>query len=126
MEMKTLRRLTTVLTTIIVIIVAVSILMSNTMVSIAAIILGIAILFVMRTSVKDIIKDEMVYRISEKASRRAFQIFVLCVGLLGASILIIDELNAQFSQVAYAFLFSICLLLVIYLAFYFYYSKRGV
>ena len=125
MKKERFNMLTAVITIVIVIIVMLSVFASTPTMGVAAIVLGIAILFMLRTSVKDIVKDEMVYRISEKASRRAFQVFVLCAGLIGAAILIIDDLNAQFSQVAYVLLFSICLLLVIYLAFYAYYSKRG-
>ncbi len=118
--------LVALLTILVAVSVALSISLSSTVIAPAVMLLGIAVLFALRTRIKEIVKDEMVYRISEKASRRAFQGFVLCAGLSGATIFLVKELSAAFTPVAQTFLFSICLLLVLYLGFYAYYSRKGV
>jgi len=109
----------------VVIAVLASVLLETAVVSVAAVLIGMAIMFALRTKDERKIKDELVYRISEKASRRAFQLFVLFAGITGAIIFLWDGAFAQFSQAAYTLFYSICLLLILYLIFYFIYSRKG-
>jgi len=87
---------------------------------IIALVAGIALISLGRRKVTEVIEDERIYRISEKASRRTLQIFGIGAALTGAILITLREMT----EVGYTLAFSACALVILYLVFYGYYSRR--
>jgi len=85
-----------------------------------AVSLGIVILKIARKRVDEVLEDERIVRISEKASRKAFEISTIFLALL--SLILIS----QNLEIGYALGFAICGMLVLYVILYALYSSRPV
>lgn len=94
-------------------------------VPIIAVAFGLVAMFILRSRVTDVIEDERVHRISEKAARKAFSIFGLGGALVGGVLIALRDSYPQFETIGYTLTASISALLVIYMAFYWYYDKKG-
>ena len=55
---------------------------------------GMLSLYYLKTKSSEILEDEMLYRISDKASRRAFQIFGIFGAIIGGALLTTGEANS--------------------------------
>jgi len=82
---------------------------------------GILILHLLRRKVDEVIEDERTYRISEKASRRVLEIFGTGSALAGITLIALDK----HQEAGYALAFSACVLILLYMVFYAYYSMRS-
>jgi len=90
-------------------------------IAVIAIIAGLLLLSVVRRRTDEIIEDERTLKISERASRRTIEVFSIGAALLGAVMLALD----LHRDAAFALEFAVCGVLVLYLAFYSYYSVRA-
>jgi uncharacterized membrane protein len=108
-------------------IMAVSISLGNWIMPLAAIIISISILTVLRRRVKEIVTDERTYAIAEKASRLTLQIVAIGMALVGVILLAIShDSSSTMGQTGLALCFATCGLLIInYLAYYYYSRKLG-
>ena len=86
-----------------------------------AFIAGIALLHLGRRRVTEVIEDERIYRISEKASRRTLQVFGVSIALMGVTLIVLRESM----EVGLTLSYSAIALLILYLIFYGYYSRRS-
>ena len=93
----------------------------NILLPIIALVAGITLISLGRRKVTEVIEDERIYRISEKASRRTLQIFGIGAALTGAILITLREMT----EVGYTLAFSACALVILYLVFYGYYSRRA-
>ena len=98
----------------------------NPFLALVAVIVAMALLYLCKTRVEEVLEDERIYRISEKASRRTFQVIILTIGLLGVVLITLGKgAFVEYKQIGIILAFSVCALLILYLFFYGYYSKRG-
>ena len=81
---------------------------------------GIVLIVLGKRGVKEVMEDERTYRISEKASRRIYQIFVMGAALAGTTLIALNK----HIEAGYTLAFSACILLILYLALYSYYNRR--
>ncbi len=86
-----------------------------------AVIGGILALQLIKRRVEDVLEDERTYRISERASRRVLEIFGIGSALTGVTLIALDK----HQEVGYALAFSACILILLYMIFYAYYSMRS-
>ena len=91
----------------------------NALLVLLAFISGIALLHLGRRRVTEVIEDERIYRISEKASRRTLQVFGVSVALTGVALIALRNF-----EVGLTLSYSAIALLILYLIFYGYYSRR--
>ena len=92
-----------------------------------AIIVGLILDRLCRGRVTEVVEDEMILRISEKASRRALQVFVAASGVVGVVLTTLRGGEyARLAQAGYTLAFSACALLMLYLIFYGYYNRKGI
>ena len=82
---------------------------------------GIVMLYLGRRRVTEVIEDERIYRISEKASRNTIQVFGIAIALFGATLI---ALRASM-QIALTLAYSAIALVLLYMVFYAYYSRRA-
>jgi len=93
----------------------------NFMLPFIAVTAGILILHLLRRKVDEVIEDERIYRISERASRRVLEIFGIGSALGGVTLIALDK----HQEVGYALAFSACIMVLLYMIFYAYYSMRS-
>lgn len=93
---------------------------------IAAVAICLPIHHMLRRRVDEVIEDEMIFRISEKASRTAFRIFTPVAAFAGLVIVVLRGTYPQYLQLGLTLTYSACSLMIIYVAAVRYYMKKGV
>ena len=92
----------------------------NFMLPFIAVTAGILILHLLRRKVDEVIEDERIYRISDRASRRTLQVFGMGTALVGTTLICLG----RYSEIGYTLNMSVCILIILYLIFYGFYSRR--
>jgi len=87
-----------------------------------AFIIGTTLIALGKRGVKEVMEDERTLRISEKASRRIYEIFVVGAALAGTTLITLNK----HTEAGYTLAFSACALLLLYMVFYGYYSRRSI
>ena len=93
----------------------------NALLPAIAFIIGLVLITLGKRSVKDVMEDERTYRISEKVSRRIYQVFVTGAALAGTTLIALNK----YTEVGYTLAFSACTLLILYIILYGYYSRKN-
>ena len=94
-------------------------------IALVAVVIGMIILYLLKSRVKQVIEDERVYRISEKASRRTIQIVGTTTALVGLSLIGLSRSGyLELSDVGFSLAYFATALLMVYMIFYGYYSKK--
>jgi len=83
--------------------------------------IGIVLIALGRRRVTEVMEDERVIRISEKASMRVYQVFVTAAALIGTTLLALN----RYAEVGYTLAFSACALPILYMIFYGYYRRKS-
>lgn len=93
--------------------------------AIVAVVIGMILLYVFKSRVKEVIEDERVYRISEKASRRTIQVVGTATAILGLSIMGLSRSGyLELAEVGFSLACFATVLLMVYMIFYGYYAKK--
>ena len=100
-------------------IVGYSVQIHNFVLPLIAVTAGILILHLLRRKVDEVIEDERIYRISDKASRRTLQVFGIGTALVGTTLISLG----RYQEIGYALNISVCILLILYMIFYAFYSR---
>lgn len=106
--------------------VGISIAIGNVFPALGALILGTAVSFICNRRMTEVVNDEMVYRMSERASRRVMQIFTPAIAIIGLVIITLKDSYPALYTTGLAMAYSACGILVLYMLFYSYYSRKGV
>lgn len=94
-------------------------------IAIVAVIIGIMLLYSLKSRVKQVIEDERIYRISEKASRRTIQVVGVITAILGLAIIGLSKIGyLKLAEIGFSLAYFATVLLVVYMIFYGYYSKK--
>lgn len=96
----------------------------NAVVPVAAAVIGMVLIYFLKKRVTEVIKDELVYRISEKASRMTLQICLLTAALAGAVLIALRDHYPQYAHTGFTLSFSVCAALILYLLLYGYYTQH--
>jgi len=126
MKEKQFERYRRMLTAVVGMVVAGSVVAGIWQVPIITVAFGLVAMFMLRSRVTDVIEDERVHRIGEKAARKAFSIFGLGGALVGGVLIALRDAYPQFELVGYTLTASICVLLVLYMIFYWHYNRKGI
>jgi len=103
-----------------------SIAIGNAVVPIPAVLGGAVLLYLLRRQVSEVMEDERNYRLSEKASRFAIQVFALVTAISGITLTAVSTSDSPpFRQVGLTLAFCACGLLILYLISYAYHSSRS-
>jgi uncharacterized membrane protein len=94
-------------------------------IALGAVVIGMILLYSLRSRVKQVIEDERVYRISEKASRRTIQVVGTTTAVLGLSIIGLSRSGyLELTDVGYSLAYFAAVLLIVYMIFYGYYNRK--
>jgi uncharacterized membrane protein len=94
-------------------------------IAIVAVVAGMILLYSLKSRVKEVIEDERVYRISEKASRRTIQVVGTTTALIGLTIIGLSKSGyLDLVEVGYSLACFATVLLMVYMIFYRYYTRK--
>jgi len=95
------------------------------MVPAPTVIVGIAIVFFLRKNMKEVVEDERVFSIADKAAMMVFRIFsILAATAAGTLLALSQEQYPDFATIGFTLAYSVCVMLAIYYAAYFYYHRK--
>jgi uncharacterized membrane protein len=97
----------------------------NALIPIPVAIAALVILLLFRRGVKEVVVDERIYSIGEKASLIAFRVFGIAAAVIGATLVALGQKTLpEMAPIGFTLTYSVCGLMVIYYIAYIYYNKR--
>ena len=92
--------------------------------AILAIVIGAMISYIYKKSSDEIIEDERIIKVSEKASRIAIVIFSISIALIGMFLITLRKEYPDFTQAGFTLSYTAVALLTLYYIFYGYYNRK--
>ena len=97
----------------------------NALIPVPTSIVGMVILYLLRKRVKEVVEDERVYSIADRASRLTIQILGLIIAVAGCTLVAASRGDSpDLTQAGFALVYAACGLLILYYISYIYYSKK--
>ena len=125
MTAKGLRMATAVIAVILAIVVGWSIVAHNFIVPIIVIVLAVGLSYLLRRGTREVTQDERTSLVYEKAAGSTIRICVPIAGLGAVIILALqDHLSADMISAANTLAYAACVILLVHLGFYSYYSRK--
>jgi len=125
MTSKTLRILTAAIAVVLALVVGWSIIAGNFFVPIIAVVLAIGLSYLLRRRTKEVTKDERTALLYEKAAGATIRFCVPVAALVGIILFTLRErLSTELVSAGYVLAYVACVLLLVHLAFYSYYSRK--
>jgi len=125
MTRKTLRILTAVISVVLALVVGWSITAGNFIVPIIAVVLAIGLSYLLRRATKDVTRDERTTLLYEKAAGATIRFCVPLAAFVGIILFVLRQrLSAELVSAGYVLAYVACVLLLVHLAFYSYYSRK--
>jgi len=101
-----------------------SIKVGNAVIPVIAMIIAMIIIYTLKRNVDEVMEDERIYKIGEKASYLTFKIFLTMIAILGVFLVALSNSGMySFEKEGYTLLYSTGVLLILYLISYGYYSR---
>ena len=98
----------------------------NYVLPVVAVMAGLALKILCKRRVTEVLEDELVYRLAEKASYSALRVGLLAFAVIAAVFVALSKSGpAAFVQIGLTLAFAVCALLILQLSFYAYYSAKG-
>jgi uncharacterized membrane protein len=98
----------------------------NYLLPLAAVGAALALKILCKRRVTEVLEDELVYRLSEKASYMTLRVSLLAMAIIAAVLIALSKTGyAAFEQIGLTLAFAVCALLILQLSFYAYYSAKG-
>ena len=102
-----------------------SVAIGNAIIPIPVVFCGLVLLYLLRKRVKEVIDDERMHKINEKASKVTLQIFGIITALLGAILIALSQGGlTDFRQAGFTLAYSACFLLLVHLILHSYYTRK--
>jgi len=122
---KTFKLWRSIIVIIIAILVGWSVVSGNALVPVPAVITGIIIVFLFKKGVKEVIVDERIFSIADKASMLTFRAFAILAATAGATLLALSrEGFPDLFKIGLTLAYSVCAMLVFYYIAYIYYNRK--
>ncbi|MCD6512655.1 MAG: DUF2178 domain-containing protein [Thermoplasmata archaeon] len=94
----------------------------NAILLLFAIIIGMIFMYAGKRNVDEVIEDERILSIGEKASRRVMQIFGIGMAIAGTILIAMDK----HAEAGYALSIAACMMIMLYIILYAYYNRKGI
>ena len=101
-----------------------SITIENVILPIVAVTVGMALLYLCKSRVKEVIEDERTHRISERASKKTLEIFITVTAITSGILIASRDRYPELKNLGFTLAYLTCCLLIMYLLFYGYYAKK--
>ncbi len=125
MTIKTLRISTAIISLVLALVVGWSVTTGNIIVPIVAILLAIGLSYFLRRATKDVTRDERTTLLYEKAAGATIRFCVPLAAFVGVILFALRErLSPELVSAGYVLAYVACVLMLVHLAFYSYYSRK--
>ena len=102
-----------------------SVAIGNAIIPIPVVLCGLVLPYLLRKRVREVIEDERMHKINEKASKVTLQIFGIVTALLGVILIALSQGGfTYFRQAGFTLAYSACILLLVHLILYSYYTRK--
>ncbi len=96
-------------------------------VPVAVVAIGLVLMQLGKSRVTEVMEDELIHRLSEKASYMTLRVSLLPLAVLGAVFIALSNRGSPvLKEIGLTLAFLVCALLLLHLGFYAYYSRKGV
>ena len=92
--------------------------------AILAVVIGAMISYIYKKSTLEILEDERIVKVSEKASKIAMVVFSISIAFMGMFLIILRDDYPDLTQAGFTLSYAAVALLGLYYIFYWYYEKR--
>lgn len=125
MRLKTYQRLRVIAVIFIAITVSIAVSLNNTFLALVAVFTGMIFMFFIKSRVKDVMQDERVQVVGDKAARMAYNILVLVLGLSSLFLVFFGRVSAPFLEsLGYVFSYLTMFSLIVYSAAFYYFNRK--
>lgn len=122
--MKNYQKLRIIVAIFIGIVVGLSVTMGTIIPAVLAIVIGAMISYIYKKNTSEILEDERIAKVSEKASRIAIVVFSISIAFIGMFLIILRSAYPDYTQAGFTLSYAAVALLVLYYIFYGYYNKK--
>ena len=105
-------------------VVGLSVTMGTILPAILAIIIGAMISYIYKKKTNEILEDERITKVSEKASRSSIVLFSISIAFIGLFLIMLRNEYPNFTQAGFTLSYAAVALLTLYYIFYWYYNKK--
>jgi uncharacterized membrane protein len=105
-------------------VVALSVIIGTILPAVLAIVIGTMISYIYKKNTDEILEDERIARVSEKASRIAIVLFSISIAFIGMFLIMLRNEYPDFTQAGFTLSYAAVALLMLYYIFYGYYNKK--
>ncbi|MBN1763102.1 MAG: DUF2178 domain-containing protein [Methanomicrobia archaeon] len=96
-------------------------------VPIAVVAIGLVLMQLCKSRVTEVMEDELIHRLNEKASYMTLRVSLLPMAVLGAVFIALSKSGSPvLKEIGLTLAFLVCALLILHLSFYSYYGRKGV
>jgi uncharacterized membrane protein len=125
MSLKTFTRIRISILIVMVGLISWAIVSANIWIPVPVVIAAVVVMLLLRRRVREVVVDERVYSIAEKASLVAFRIFGIAAAVIGITLVALGWQSASdLYKIGLTLAYSACGLLVIYYIAYIYYNRK--
>jgi len=97
----------------------------NPVVPVTAVAVAVGLMYLCRRATEEVIDDERIHHIYEKASAATMRLLLPAMGLAAVVLLSLKEnLSVELAFLGEALGYSVCVVLLVYLTFYSYFSRK--
>ncbi len=105
-------------------VVGLSVITENLLLAILAIVIGTMISYIYKKNTDEILEDERIAKVSEKASRIAIVLFSISIAFIGMFLIMLRNEYPDFTPAGFTLSYAAVALLMLYYIFYGYYDKK--
>lgn len=105
-------------------VVGLSVITETILPAILAIVIGTMISYIYKKNTNEILEDERIIKVSEKASRIAIVLFSISIAFIGMFLIMLRNEYPDFTQAGFTLSYAAVALLMLYYIFYGYYTKK--
>ena len=105
-------------------VVGLSVITETILPAILAIVIGTMISYIYKKNTNEILEDERIIKVSEKASRIAIVLFSISIAFIGMFLIMLRNEYPDFAQAGFTLSYAAVALLMLYYIFYGYYTKK--
>jgi uncharacterized membrane protein len=105
-------------------VVGLSVITGTILPAVLAIVIGTMISYIYKKNTDEILEDERIAKVSEKASRMAIVLFSISIAFIGMFLIMLRNEYPDFTQAGFTLSYAAVALLMLYYIFYGYYNKK--
>lgn len=125
MKHKQFKIITFLTTMVMAAVISFSILIGNPALAVASFFGGIAVMYLSKRRLEDIVEDERIRQISQKASGITFQFIILSFAIGGAVLIAMKDTYPKYTDFGFFMSYAACTSLVLYSILYMYFNMKS-